>query len=314
MRARETAVSTERTAELATLRFDGRRFDGHALDVECTQELLAYRTLVLECAKEIWRSKNPDRVRLPKGFGEGFRLEFDRVMPGSAAVPLRRVREAIQGELDLGDEFDEAAELIDESIAAADRDDLLPEALPANVVPLFRDFGRTLGPDETLFVRAGRSAAEAVYGQRARTRLAEWVGPTFEDAIDLVGEVRMANVGPGAFKLQLTEGGALIDGRFESAHEAVVLEALRNHRSVQLRVVGIAEFSTRDRQMRRMVRVERVEVAPKVLVPYDETATPIWEELASIGMGAPPDTWRAVPDDLSTRIDEVVYGTWGTRE
>ena len=307
-------MSTERTADLATLRFDGKRFDGHALDVECTQELLAYRTLVLECAKEIWRRKNPDRVRLPKGFEDGFRLEFDRVVPGSAALPLRRVREAIQGELDLGDEFDEAAELVDQSIAAADRDDLLPEALPANVVPLFRDFGRTLRPDETLFVRAGRSASEAVYNQRARTRLAEWVGPTFEDAVDLVGEVRMANVGPGAFKLQLPEGGALIEGRFEPSQEAIVLEALRNHRSVQLRVVGIAEFSTRDRQMRRMLRIEHVDVAPRAPVSYDETATPIWEELTAIGKGASPGAWQDVPDDLSTRIDEVIYGAGGTRQ
>lgn len=302
-------MSTESTVELATLRFDGKRFEGHALDVECTQELPAYRTLVLECAKELWRRKNPDRVRLPKRFEDGFRLEFDKVVPGSAALPLRRVRDVVQGELDFGDEFDEAAALIDESIAAADRDDLLPDALPANVVPLFRDFGRTLRPEETLYVRAGRSTAEAAYGQRARTRLAEWVGPTFEDAVDLIGEVRMANVGPGAFKLQLPDDGALIDGRFAKDQEVVVLEALRNHRSVQLRVVGIAEFSTRDRQLKRILRVDRVETALRAGVPYDESATPIWEELASIGSAAPPGTWDAVPDDLSIRIDEVVYGT-----
>lgn len=302
-------MSTEPTVELATLRFDGKRFEDHALDVECTQELLAYRTLVLECAKELWRRKNPDRVRLPRRFEDGFRLEFDKVVPGSAALPLRRVRDVVQGELDFGDEFEEAAALIDESIAAADRDDLLPDALPANVVPLFRDFGRTLRPEETLYVRAGRSVAEAAYGQLARTRLAEWVGPTFEDAVDLIGEVRMANVGPGAFKLQLPGDGALIDGRFDKDQEAVVLDALRNHRSAQLRVVGIAEFSTRDRQLRRVLRVDRVETAPRATIAYDETATPIWEELASIGRAAPPGTWEAVPDDLSTRIDEVVYGT-----
>ncbi|MBE7420747.1 MAG: hypothetical protein HS128_23890 [Ideonella sp.] len=302
-------MATDNTVDLATLRFDGKRFEGHALDVECTQELLAYRTLVLECAKELWRRKNPDRVRLPKRFEDGFRLQFDRVIPGSAALPLRRVREVVQGELDFDDDFDEAAALIDQAITAADRDDLLPDALPANVVPLFRDFGGTLRADETLFVRSRRGSAEAVYGARARQRLAEWIGPTFEDAVDLVGEVRMANVGPGAFKLQLPDGGPLIDGRFDAAHETVVLEALKSHRSVLLRVAGIAEFSTRDRQMRRLIRVDKVEVSAKAPLAYDETALPIWEELAAIGNSAPPGTWQAVPDDLSTRIDEVVYGT-----
>ncbi|MFN0300262.1 MAG: hypothetical protein ACKVQU_07890 [Burkholderiales bacterium] len=48
-------MAGENTVELASLRFDGKRFENHALDVECTQELIAYHTLVLECAKELWR-------------------------------------------------------------------------------------------------------------------------------------------------------------------------------------------------------------------------------------------------------------------
>lgn len=50
-------------------------------------------------------------------------------------------------------------------------------------------------------------------------------------------------------------------------------------------------------------------MSAKAPLAYDETALPIWEELAAIGNSAPPGTWQAVPDDLSTRIDEVVYGT-----
>ena len=73
-------MANDTTIELASLRFDGKRFEDHALDVECTQELTAYRTLVLECAKELWRRKNPGRMRLPRGFEDGFRLEFDRVL------------------------------------------------------------------------------------------------------------------------------------------------------------------------------------------------------------------------------------------
>ena len=80
----------------ATLRFEGRRFEGHALDVENTRELLSYRALVLACAKELWRRKHPDRARLPNGFDEGFRVDFDRVDEGSASVPLRRVLERAQ--------------------------------------------------------------------------------------------------------------------------------------------------------------------------------------------------------------------------
>ena len=139
-------MAYESTIDLALLRFEGERFVGHALDVDCVQELSAYRNIILDCAKELWRQNHPNRVRLPKRFEEGFRLQFDRIDDGSAVVPLQRIVPADQGEFDLGsqDEFDKAAELVDAAISAANDDRLLPEALPANVVPLFREFGRTL--------------------------------------------------------------------------------------------------------------------------------------------------------------------------
>ena len=296
------------TQNLSTLRFDGRRFEQHRLDVECTSELVAYRKLVLECAKELWRRSRPDRVRLPKGFEDGFRLAFDRIDEGSAAVPLVRVYEttdAVQFEL-LDDAFDQAAELIDEAIAAAHADDLLPAALPANVVPLFRDFGRTLRDDEDLYLRARGRSVEARYSVKARQRLANWYEPIYEDKVDVTGEVRMAQVGPGRFSLQVSTGET-IEGRFDEPQEAVVLDALRAHRESKMRVRGIAEFSSRERQMRRFTRVDQVEIAPIGGDRFDDTAAPIWETLSAIG-AAEPDGWHEVPDDLSKRIDEVVYG------
>jgi hypothetical protein len=305
-------MTNDATIELATLRFEGKRFEGHALDVECTQELIAYRSLILECAKELWRRKNPGRVRLPKGFDDDFRVQFDRLAAGSTVVPLRRVRETAQAELDLGDEFDEAAALVDATIGSADRDDLLPDQLPSNVIPLFSTFGRTLRDDEVLFTRARNSASEAAYTPKARARLAEWVGPTYEDKVDLVGEVRMANLGPGAFRLQVAEAGVQVEGRFDATQEALVLDALKNHRSVRLRVTGTAEFSTRDRQIKRLIRIDEVGLAATGGGTFDESAPPIWEQLTKIGLDAPPGTWDAVPNDLSMRIDEVVYGQRNT--
>lgn len=56
------------TQALRTLRFEGRRFEQHRFDVECTAELLAYRKLVLECAKELWRRARADRCELGQVF------------------------------------------------------------------------------------------------------------------------------------------------------------------------------------------------------------------------------------------------------
>jgi len=298
-------MATDITTDLASLRFDGKRFDGNALDVECTQELIAYRNLIVECAKELWRRKHPGRPRLPKGFEEDFRLQFNRLDPGSAVVPLQRVRANDQSEL-LDDEFDEAADLIDAAIAAANDDALLPDALPSNVIPLFRYFGKSLRPDEVLFTRSRHASTEAAYTAKARERLTEWVVPTYEDAVDVTGEVQMGNVS-GTFSLKLDDTETVVSGRFSSEQESAVLDALRNHRSVRLRVQGIADFSTSDRQIKKFSRLDLVAPAALAEQGFDETAIPIWEQLATIGKSAPEGTWDNVPSDLSMRIDEIVY-------
>ena len=298
-------MATDITTDLATLRFDGKRFEGHALDVECTKELIAYRNLVVECAKELWRRKHPDRARLPRGFEEDFRLQFNRLDDGSAAVPLQRVRANDQSEL-LDDEFDEAADLIDAAIAAANDDELLPDALPSNVIPLFRDFGKSLRPDEVLFTRSRHASTDAAYTAKARKRLTEWVVSTYEDVVDVVGEVQMGSVS-GTFSLKLDDTKTVVSGRFSPEQESEVLDALRNHRSVRLHVQGIAEFATSDRQIKKFSRVDKVAPAALTEQGFDETAVPIWEQLAEIGESAPKGTWDGVPSDLSTRIDEIVY-------
>lgn len=301
-------MATETTIDLASLRFDGERFSGHALDVDCVQELIAYRNIILECAKELWRRKHPDRVRLPKGFEDGFRLQFDRVDEGSAVVPLQRVVPTEQGELDWGnlDEFDEAAELVDAAISAANSDQLLPEALPANVLLLFREFGKTLRDDEVLYTHARHGTAEASYSVKARKCLSEWVGPSYEDVVDVVGEVSMANV-RGTFSLTLQETGNIVSGRFSLEQEERVLEALRNHRVARLRVAGVGEFGTHDRVIKRFVRIDDVQPSSVSDVAFVENVPAIWEQLTALGESAPKGTWDNVPTDLSVRIDELIY-------
>ena len=124
----------------------------------------------------------------------------------------------------------------------------------------------------------------------------------------------MANVGPGRFALQVERAGsqAVIEGRFSPEDESKVLEALRQHRSARLQVKGLGEFGTADRLLKRFSRVDQVDLASEV-VAYDESASPIWEQLSAIGQRAPPSAWEAVPTDLSVRVDEVVYGAGAPR-
>lgn len=291
---------------LADLRFDGERFDEHRLDVEVTPELLAYKKLVLECAKELWRRRSPGRVRLPRRFEENFSVVFAEIKDGSAIAPLMRRIERANDELalDAEDEFAQAARLVDEAIDAAGAGSPMPHDLPRNVIPLFRGFGRTLRADESLYLRAAGRTREAAYTAPVRDRLATWTEATYEDTVSLVGEVTMATV-RGQFSLTL-ESGETPTGKFSPDQEALVLEALFRHREARLRVKGAAEFNEADRSLRGFIRVDQIEILNAAAPQYDESVKPIWEALAEIGAKASAEAWKQLPSDLSARVDEYL--------
>ena len=305
---RSGVVMRQFDEEIATLRFDGERFREHSLDVECTQELLAYKKLILECAKELWRRRNPGRKNLPKGFGDAFTLFFSEVQEGSAVVPLKRRIECSDDQLELPprDEFDDAAELIDASIEAVGNDGKLPDLLPRNVIPLFRDFGKTLTVDETLFTRSHRRNTEAVYSPQVRERLANWTETVYEDLVDLTGEVRMAQLDGGQFKLLLADGRTAA-GKFPPAQEALVLEALSRHSEVRLHIKGLAEFNEMDRSLRRVIRVDDAQIVIGAELSYDDSIRPIWETVSELGASVPKKAWESLPADLSKHVDDYLH-------
>ena len=296
---------TVRYEDLAVLRFDGGRFANRALDVDSTQELIAYQKLISECAKELWRRRHPGRVRLPRGYEDGFALVFAEIRQGSVEIPLRRRIDAADDEFPFSqeDEFPQAARLIDDAISAVGMGGTLPSNLPRAVIPLFRDFGKTLAPNESLYIRAAGRGVEAAYTAPVRERLTNWEELTYEDVVDLTGEVSMANVRGGQFTL-LLEDGESPSGRFTPEQEAEVLEALRHHREARLRIEGVGEFHLQDRSLKRLVHVDTIEIVPVGRPAYDKSARPIWETVLEIADQAPPGAWDKVPSDLSERVDE----------
>jgi hypothetical protein len=263
----------------------------------------------MECAKELWRRAHPDYERLPKGFEERLTLRFAEVIPGSAVVPLRRVVMQEQPSLDFDDEFVRSSALIDEAILAADGDELLPAALPRNVIQLFREFGRSLFESETLFVQSRHRAAPAPYTAKARQRLADWTEATYEDVVDATGEVNMANVRGGAFEMTLLAGQPPVKGKFTEVQEAEVLNALQSHATTRLRVRGVGEFSQSDRQLRRLLRVDFVAAATTTEPAFVEGIKPIWQTVAELGASVPDDVWDKVPTDLAKRLDHYLYSS-----
>ncbi len=298
--------------QLASLRFEGPRFDTHALDLECVVELLAYQKLVAECAKALWMERNPTKPQLPKGFEANFRLEMRSLEQGSTLVPVLRVRPK-SGALRLGveDDFDFAATLIDRAIAAAHSGQTLPRDFPASVVASFQNFGKSLREDETLFVQSRKTTTAAAYSPRARKVLREWKPSSYTDRVNLVGTVVMADVSGSTFQIRLDGGSPKVKGKFTEEQRTVVLEALKNYTQLRLRIIGRAKYSAETGQILALTQVDTVSsMSVDQLATFDASVTPIWETIFNLTANIPESTWDEVPHDLSIRVDEYLKGKY----
>jgi hypothetical protein len=74
----------------ATLRFEGLRFAHANLPLDLFDNIAAYQRILRELAVEIWREKNPEKARLPRGFRDQLSLSFAGVRNGSAKAAVRR--------------------------------------------------------------------------------------------------------------------------------------------------------------------------------------------------------------------------------
>jgi len=299
--------------EMKEIRFVGGRFEQAKgwIEFDVLPELLQYKRILLETASEQWRRKNPDRVRLPKGFEQNVRLAFSEIKEGSAAIPIFRVQEIEEGALELyaPDEIDESAEIIDATFLAAANDAPLPNNLPIAVLDMFEDLGKTLLEGEAIETGPRDRSPIPRFDATTRSRILERARRDYEDLIKIEGEVRAASLkakGGGSFTLYLDDGSS-VEGTFTEEQESDVTEALHRHQSLRVRIEGQGEF-TRDGRLRKILNVARLEKHEVGTDRYDPKAEPIWKVLSDLGRSVPDEVWADFPTDASVNLDHYLYG------
>lgn len=302
----------KRRYELVKQKFSGPRFEDHGLDVDVLPELIAYKKLLIETAKEIWWRKHPGRERIQRNFEASLRLKFYRLAEGSVAVPLEREIEVEEGSLNfepVPDELDEAARVLEEAIAAASADAPLPSDFPKNVIPLFEQLGKTLEADDRIEFEPPPNAhtrKKVVYTQQTRSRMIERATGEYTDVVSVSGEIRAADLDGGNFTLR-REDGSKVPGKFSPEREAQITEALKEHESCALQVDGTATFLP-DGKIKRIEMVEKLQIISKERAEFDAAAKPIWEIAQEIGKSIPQKEWEKVPKDSSINVDHYLYG------
>ncbi|HEV8537732.1 MAG TPA: hypothetical protein VGR15_02315 [Bacteroidota bacterium] len=289
--------------------FKGGRFTDNGVDLDVLPDLVAYKNILVELAKELWKKKNPDRERLPWHFEESIMLKFYRIETGSAVVPIERVLEIEdQQELwsDQRDELDDAVDLLGEVASAAANDKPLPETFPNRILPFFETYGRTLREGEYFEYQVAGRAIVTRYNQIARARLAHDAEATYEDRIDLIGTVTMASIRKPRLGVTLQDGRE-IEANFKPEDEAIVLSALSEHNTAKVRLEGRGIFRG-DGTLLRVLDTTTITLLPSGELLFVKDVKPIWEVFNEVIDKIPRKDLENFPKDGSINHDYYLYG------
>lgn len=238
-------------------RFVGPRFEAHTLPLSAARDLAAYEDLVLELAKHLFREKQQDKVRLPKGFANNFSLHIESIDEGSAKPALvAMMLGGAQLFSNFPIEITEAKDLINAVIATPDGR-LFPSEFPKDFYSYFNRIGRSLKDGEQIEWTPDLTE-KTVLTPTKRIRLARAHRETYEAEADVVGLVEEldAKKKTGILRVQ----GNAISFVFDDPFFIDLKNALGNS-AINARVKGIGIFDVNDR-LGSIIEIDQLECMP----------------------------------------------------
>jgi hypothetical protein len=301
--------------EVVKLAFKGQRFRDHALDLSAVTELSQFQKLVAETAKTLWRAANPNRERIPGNFEDRTRLCLRRIDDGSAVAPLEvYLEDPIEPALfevqpAEPTEVKQAVELAAHVFRSVGNDESLPESFPRHLIPEYEKFGQSLTDDDAVEVvlpSSGNGAQSVSVTTSTRARLAALAERSYEDGVDVTGEVLEADVRQRRFQLWVDDKAG-ITVSFSPEQEGEITGALRDHQSVRLQVIGRGDFSPQGKPI-RITRVDELRLRAIGVEQRAAISQPIETVLGALGREVPKNEWANLPSDLTDNLDHYLYG------
>lgn len=239
-------------------RFVGPRFEGHTLPLSAAKDLAAYEELVLELAKHLFRQKQQDRIRVPKGFAHGFSLHIERIDDGSAKPALVAMMLGTQLFSSMPPEITEAKDLIN-SVIATDASQTFPAAFPKDFYSYFNRIGRSLEEGEFIEWVPDSPTNKTVLTPTKRKRLVLAHRETYEAEVNVIGRVEEldAKNKTGTLRTLDREPVTFVydDPFFGDLKDALGAAALH------ARVRGVGVFDVNDR-LGSITEIEQLECLP----------------------------------------------------
>ena len=235
-----------------------------------------------------------------------------RIGKGSCTVSLERISsvEDDQKPMDVGDEFDEAGDLVDESLRALTTDSWFPSNMPKSVLPMFNEWGKTLGEEESIALGENIDDApmyNAAISKRLKARLSQPGGCT--GRCELSGEIRAASLRAdegGTFTIR-RDDGLTLSGVFADDQKSDLIGALRDHEAVRVWLTGEGEYGM-DGELVKILRVDSYNIVPVGEVPFDPDAPSILDIVDEIRASMSETAFESMPTDGSINLKHYLYG------
>lgn len=306
----------KRWKEVVCLTLEGPGFADGAIGLPALQAVLDYQEIITETAEHLWRAENPQAGRLPDNFKQMTILRLREIGGGSARLSLEAQLEepAESGFPHLDAErppepVEKAVQVVSAAIEHAQNDQPPPEDLPRDVIPLIGQWGKGLGADEAIGILApGRP--KVMYSGRERARILELQEGKYEDDIDLVGTVLAADVKKRHFIIYRNpqDRKGVEVKKFEPEQEATIIDALKEHETRRLRIIGRGVFERPGGALLAVPVVQQIIPLATGEIPVAPDARPIWRELVELADEVPEMELEKLPHDMARNVDHYLYG------
>lgn len=239
-------------------RFVGPRFEAHTLPLSAAKDLVAYEELVLELAKHLFKEKQTDRMRVPKGFANDFSLHIEKIDDGSAIPSLVAMIASAQLFVSLPSEFTEAKDLVN-AVIATEADQPFPANFPKDFYSYFNRIGRSLKEGEQIEWTPASPSSRSVLTPAKRIRLARAHRETYEAEADVIGLVEVLDAKKKTGILRVP-GNEAISFVYDDPFFVDLKDALGNP-VIHARVKGVGVFDVNDR-LCSVIEIEQLECLP----------------------------------------------------
>lgn len=223
------------TKDFLSPKLIGERFDGHSIPLEVLRDLSVLQDMVIELSKAKFYLENPDRQRVPPGYGKGVSLKITSIEEGSAIPVLKMEYDSAVAEPLEIIYFEEARDTIIRAVSAASKGEDVVQYLDQHHLSYFDRFGRSLEHDEAIDLAPGDHTANAILTRETRKTLVEAsrVEETTEEMV-LRGGVEEFDQGQMTCKIALASGQRL-KAKVPQTHFDVVMQAFSDLKKNNLR-------------------------------------------------------------------------------